>query len=304
MEKITSNFEAMGTSVGVEIISQNDAQEAAVGVEKIFRANEKIFSRFSSDSELAFLNKNLGRETAVSPKMAEVLELCLKFHRISEGYFDPRVFDDLLKIGYDINFRDLRGRNLKKKPHLKKYDSPLEEDLFLDRGAGTVLLKRRIDTTGIVKGFTVDEAARHLTEGGFENFIVDAGGDMFARGSNEEGEDWLIGVEGADPRSLMLKLRGEGMATSGITRKNWLVGGKKVHHLINPKDPENFSHSIRTVTVIADKTVEADGRAKTLVLMGKEKGLEFAERHGLKALFLDEEGEIFSSRAMTSNILR
>lgn len=101
----------------------------------------------------------------------------------------------------------------------------------------------------------------------------------------------------------MLKLKNEGIATSGISRKKWEAGGKKFHHLINPKDTENFSFDLKTVTVIREKTVEADGRAKVLFLMGKVKGLEFANRNNLKALFLDYKGNVYLSEKMKENVI-
>ena len=55
----------------------------------------------------------------------------------------------------------------------------------------------------------------------------------------------------------------------------------------------NFPMKLRTVSVIAKNTENADGRAKTLVLMGKEKGLEFAKKNKIAAIFLDYKGNIF-----------
>ncbi len=303
-----TEFRAMGTTVSADIVlektKEDSARKAFREIRTIFEKNEKIFSRFRPDSELSKINQNLGKEIRVSPEMLEVLELCLKFNKISEGYFDPRVIENLERIGYDKDFKshDFNDRS-GKEIFLEKIEGGLEDDLIIDARMRAVTIKKRIDTTGIAKGYTVDEAANYLSEKGFQNFIVDAGGDMLAQGVNDEGEDWRIGIEGLEDDRLMLKLKNEGIATSGISRKRWTIGGRKFHHLVNPKDPENFSYEIKTVTVIAEKTVEADGRAKVLVLMGKEKGLEFADRHDLKALFLDYKGNIYLSRRMKENIL-
>lgn len=299
----------MGTDVSIEIIADprglnaEKAEESIAEIKEIFSKNEKIFSRFQEDSELSLINNNLGKEIKVSREMAEVLELCLKFNKISDGYFDPRILSNLERIGYNKDFTlvaDLCGKDIV----LEKIESELEDDLILNLEKQTILVKRRIDTTGIAKGWTVDEIAKYLDEQGFKNYIVDAGGDMNIKGLNNEGQKWQIGIEGLEDNKLMLGLSDCGVATSGISRKRWKIGEKKVHHLINPKDPENFSYDIKTVTVVADKTVEADGRAKALVLMGKEKGLEFANQNNIKALFLDYRGNVYLSENIKNDIFR
>lgn len=308
---LEENFRAMGTDVSVGIVLESsmlavDAHKVLAEVKNIFSKNEKIFSRFNEDSELSKINKHLREEVEISKEMYEVLELCLKFSKISGGFFDPRVLENLEKIGYDKDFRS-HDFNSKKNTEivLEKIESDLEKDLELFKADGKLIVKisRRIDTTGIAKGWTVDGAAKYLEEIGCKNFVVDAGGDMFAKGLNTDGENWRIGIEGLEDDKLMLKLEDEGIATSGISRKRWQIGKKKFHHLINPKDPRKFSYDIKTVTVIAEKTVEADGRAKVLVLMGREEGLQFADENNIKALFLDYKGNVYLSKAIKKYVI-
>lgn len=307
VKKIKNNFRAMGTDISVEIIVDkadmvDSAEKDMQTVKNIFAKNEKIFSRFLPDSELSKINSNLGREIKVSREMFEVLKLCLEFNEVSWGYFDPRIIGNLEKIGYDRNFREMGEIREIGEISPEGISGRLEDDLILDSEKSIAIFKKRMDTTGIVKGYTVDEAADFLKREGWQNFLIDAGGDMFVQGFNKEGEDWRIGIEGLEDEKIMLKLHNQGIATSGISRKKWEAGGKKFHHLINPMDPENFSCDLKTVTVIKEKTVEADGRAKVLFLMGKEKGLEFANSHNLKALFLDYKNNVYLSEAMKEKV--
>lgn len=307
---VEDNFRMMGTDVSVGIVVAEDfAKEAALGackeVRKIFAKNEQIFSRFDDKSELSKINKRIGEEVGISEEMRDVLELCLKFNKISRGYFDPRILGNLEQLGYDKDFcsNDLNSEN---KPAIvwERITKNLTEDLVLNIEKKTVRVEKRIDTTGIAKGWTVDRAAEFLKASGYTDFVVDAGGDMFAEGLDANNASWQIGIEGLADDSLMLRLAQEGIATSGISRKRWQLGEKKVHHLINPKDPENFSYDIKTVTVIDNKTVEADGRAKVLVIMGKEQGLAFANENNIKAAFLDYRGNVYLSRAIRENIVK
>ena len=61
---------------------------------------------------------------------------------------------------------------------------------------------------------------------------------------------------------------------------------------MNPKDPDKFSYELQTVSVIAKNTENADGRAKVLVLLGKEKGMKFARKNKIAAIFLDCKGSV------------
>lgn len=298
----------MGTEVQIDLILKNENEKergnmALKKVQKIFAEQEKIFSRFNPESELSQINRSLGKKINISEPMKEVLALCLKFNRIMRGYFDPRVMESLEKIGYD---KDFQSHNLNDEaaalPKLENSDKKLEEELVLDCEENTVLVSRRIDTTGIAKGFAVDKAAKYLKEAGWKNFLVDAGGDMSAAGDSQDDRGWSIGVEGLENNSVQIRLQNEGIATSGISRKRWLRGGKKVHHLINPKNPEEFSHDLKTVTVVAQETVEADGRAKSLFLMGREEGLKFANEEGIKCLFLDYKNNIYVSEKFKENL--
>ncbi len=301
-------FEAMGTDISLKIVLEKEITkdrgiELKSKVREIFEENEKIFSRFRDDSELLKLNKQLNGKVLVSSPMLEVLLLCQKFHLISKGYFDPRVIENLKKIGYEKDFKKDRPSSKERLIHLQKIAEPLSEDLEIFSKEKSVIIKKAIDTTGIVKGHTVDLVSKFLLGEGIGSFIIDAGGDMFAQGLNQDGVAWKIGIEGLSDESFLLGITDEGIATSGISRKRWMVGKKTFHHLINPKNPTEFSCDLKTVTVIEEKTVEADGRAKSLFLMGKEDGLKFANDNNIKALFLDYEENIYLSEKIKTNLV-
>lgn len=303
------NFRAMGTDIFAEIMVLNAkdkerAKKSVKEIEEIFKYNEKIFSRFNDGSEISRINANLGREIEVSEKMIKVLEYCLKFNELSGGYFDSRIIDNLEKSGYDKDFIFF-GLNKKesREIELEKIKGDLRDDLILNKERSIILAKKRIDVTGVVKGYTVGEVKLFLKNEGWNNFIIDAGGDMHAEGMNFENKKWKVFIEGLEKSYSQFELSNEGIATSGVDRKSWVIGEKKFHHLVNPKDPENYSFDIKTVTVIAEQTVEADAWAKVLFLMGKGKGLQFADDNKIKALWLDWQGNIYFSKNIRKNIL-
>ena len=295
------DFHTMGTEISVEIIVETEVDATQINSvlrqsEKIFLFNEQVFSRFNPQSELSQINQNTGREIKISKKMFDVISLCLDFYESTDKYFDPRIIDKLERIGYNQNFKNINVKqdidvdlNLNQTDHLRN-------NIVLDQENSTLQVAKRIDLTGIVKGYTVDEVANYLQKMGFSKFIVDAGGDMFAKDTETDG--WQIDVEGATDKNFCLKLKNSGIATSGITRKKWQIKNQTFHHLINPKNPSEFSDKILSVSVIAGKTIEADIMAKALFLMGQDKGLDFANKKNIAALFLDKNGKMTLSSKM------
>src|SRR5690606_28965548 len=108
---------------------------------------------------------------------------------------------------------------------------------------------------------------------GFENHLVEIGGEVRARGVNDEGRGWRVAVEkpAAGDRAIqrVLSLEDAAMATSGDYRNYYEVDGERVSHEIDPATGRSVRHRTAAVTVIADSCAEADGWATALIVMGE-----------------------------------
>jgi thiamine biosynthesis lipoprotein len=290
-----SAFRALGTDINIQIVARNSGDKSKIedafsGIKKLYKKKQEIFDRFDPESEIINLNKNLGAFQNVSADMLYLTKRALYYNKISQGLYDPRIIEILEKIGYDSDFRKKDFSKNEITNRFKAIGDELEKDLRVkDR---KICFSRRMDFSGIAKGYITDLAAKFLKKNGWKDFLIDSGGDIFAAGKNADGEKWRIEIEGISKEKLMLEITERGIATSGISRKKWEIGGKKFHHLVNPKNPNKFSYEIRTVSVIEKNTENADGRAKVLVLLGKEKGMEFAKKNKIAAIFLDYKGNI------------
>jgi len=131
-----------------------------------------------------------------------------------------------------------------------------------------------------------------LKKRGWRNFFINVNGDAFAAGRDTSGDKWRLSIEGARDKNAFVYISDQGAATSGVIKRQWKHKGKNVHHLVNPKNPGKFSLKTKSAIVVHKKTEWADGRAKILVLLGKEKGLAFAKRKKLNALFVDNREKI------------
>lgn len=298
-------FRALGTEIRIFLVIDKknieDAKDILEEIKKIYQEKEKILSRFSEKSELSKLNSNLGVFENASEDILHLAQKSLEYYKESQGYFDPRILEILENIGYEKDFKIniFSQKEIEKDKIFPK--NKLTEDLKIKDSQ--VCFERRMDFSGIAKGYITDLVSQYFKNSGWQNFLVDSGGDIFAKGKNENHDKWGIEVEGIAKEKIILNLENSAVATSGITRKKWEAGCEKYHHLINPKHPYDFSFDLKSVTVMAEICERADVLAKVLYLMGQKNGVEYANKKNIACIYLDYRGNIFLSEKM-KNIIK
>ncbi len=258
--------------------------------EVAFHVAEARFSRFLPSSELAMLNACAGTEVAVSPDMYDLLARSVRYYRLSDGLFDPGVLPLLESAGYDRSFEFLiqqDGHVTQRRPGPKGGSIAA---LALDGSRLAIRAPKglRLDLGGIAKGATVDRAREVLAPA--EDYLIDAGGDIYAAGDGPDGNGWLVGV--ADPLRededlTLVRLHNQALATSSISRRRWRQAGRWMHHLVDPITEKPAINGVASVSTIAPTAIEADVFAKVALLLGVGAGTRFlrARRaHGLFAL--------------------
>lgn len=129
-----------------------------------------------------------------------------------------------------------------------------------------------LDPSGLVKGYAVDEAAKKIKKRGLNNFFIEAGGDIEARGFNEDGQPWHIGIRNPfriDEIVKVVVLSNLGIATSGT-----YIRGE---HIYDPLKNYQAPRGIASLSVIGPNVFEADRFATAAFAMGAEKGISFIE---------------------------
>jgi thiamine biosynthesis lipoprotein len=129
-----------------------------------------------------------------------------------------------------------------------------------------------IDPSGIVKGWAIQNAAALALSLGYNDFFIDAGGDIQSRGVDESGLPWTIGIRNPFDRSQIVKVlrpKGSGVATSGT-----YIRGQ---HIYDPHAPGKKIDDIVSITVVGPDVFEADRFATAAFAMGKD-GIHFIEQ--------------------------
>ncbi len=164
-----------------------------------------------------------------------------------------------------------------------------------------------LNFNAVAQGFAVDVMGAYLQSKGIENYLIDLGGEIYARGNKPNGDFWKIGIEipeeGAEERfyNRIVSLKDEAVATSGNYRKFYELEGVKYAHSLNPKTGYPVKHSLLSVTVIAPTAGAADAYATAFMVMGVEKTLEFVKSKPKIKVYLmyDDAGEV--KTAMSPN---
>lgn len=126
------------------------------------------------------------------------------------------------------------------------------------------------DPSGLVKGWSINQAATNLRKLGFKNFYIDAGGDIQVNGHNSEGQPWSIGIRNPFNRNevvKVLRLTRKGVATSGT-----YIRGQ---HIYDPHSKKEIK-DIASLTVIGSNIYEADRFATAAFAMGRS-GITFIQ---------------------------
>ena len=301
-------IKALGTEIEFYLQSDLDLDLEAdlVKLELIVNNFENKFSRFVPNSELSLLNKIVG-DFKASPELIKILLLAKKYYKLTSGIFDPTILRALEGTGYNKSF-DLGDFN-----EVQNQSNKIDfSQIIIDENNNTVkrLDDLKIDFGGIGKGYLVDALVTKLKKKGYKNFWISAGGDMYLSGLTQESKHHQVGVQNPlDLDNDLFNLTTNGgelaIATSGIAKRQWLIGEKKFNHLIDPRNGQPVDNGLLSVTVASDSVVKSDIFAKTVLILGKEAGLDFINQQDkAEALIISENLELSLSQNMGKYLIK
>jgi thiamine biosynthesis lipoprotein len=164
----------------------------------------------------------------------------------------------------------------------------------------------RVGLGGLAKGWALDAAARALRGLGYAAFLLQAGGDLYAAG-RRGAAPWTVEVR--DPRGgpldtiAAVPVSDRAFSTSGDYEQGYEAGGRRYHHLLDPRTCEPAPAS-RAVTVLAASAVDAEVLGKALFLAGGAEALALARRLGADAIVVTASGEVLATPGLRAALPR
>ncbi len=276
--KITISGETMGTTYRITYLDaeSRDFQDAVDSLLVLF--NESL-STYIPDSELSRFNQGDTLDFG-STYLPHVLEASKKVFDQTEGSFDPTVGPLVNVWGFGPGGPELKDSvEIGDLLRLVGFDKiEFDQNQVRKKVPGVYL-----DFSAIAKGQGVDVVSDFLIEKGISNFLAEIGGELVARGVNEKGELWKVGInrpeETASASDLfsIIALNDRAMATSGNYRNYYVRDSVKISHTINPATGYPVNHSLLSVTVLTENCMMADAYATAMMVMGVEKAIALDE---------------------------
>jgi thiamine biosynthesis lipoprotein len=279
----------MGTFVDITLVAKTEQQgrDAIEAAYSEMGRQVHFYDLRNPASELGQLNLS-GKADQPSPELLRMIQQANYFSGISNGAFDVTVQPVLAayRAGRLFSSQELA---------LIDYRNILIQD-------GQIKYKipgMQITLDGIAKGKVVDEGANALRSLGYENILVEAGGDLVALGNDPDGNLWKIGVTNPRPSNgnqwlTTLKVQNCAVATSGDYMDSF-TDDHSLNHIIDPHTGKSPTE-LCSATVIAPTLAEADALGTTLMVLGVTKGLALVERRpGIEAMLATKALKIYRS---------
>ena len=263
-------------------------------IEETLKAVDQEFSMFNPQSTVALINE--GKRPTLSDDYLEVYQLAQQVNEESDGAFDITVAP--LVNAWGFGFKNQQMPNNHQIDSLRRLVGMEHVSLAGAKGSQYVRFQRprmMLDFSAIAKGYGTDRVARLLMSHDVANFMVEIGGEVYAKGNSEKRLPWRIGVSkpvddpdnDAQELETVLNVTNQAMATSGNYRNFYYKGGRKYAHTIDPKTGRPVQHSLLSATVLAPTCAEADAYATSFMVMGLDKARQVLERKKqLKAYFI------------------
>jgi thiamine biosynthesis lipoprotein len=278
---------AMGTLVTIQVVSARTG--SALAMERAFgwfHEVEARCTRFRPESELMRLGAQPRAAVPASPILFEAVRFALLAAEASGGAFDPTV-------GRRMQARGFLGQGADAVAIDPIADDVSWRDVELDPVCRTIRLRRplTLDLGAVAKGLAVDLAARELAA--LRDFAIDAGGDLYLGGSNQQGAPWHVGIR--HPREdcgliASLRVSDQAVCTSGDYERLARGDGDGEHHILDPRTGTS-PRCAASVTVMAPGAMLADALATAAFVMGPEAGIALLEECGVDGMLFTPELE-------------
>lgn len=273
-----------------------------------------IYEEYDGITNLKKINDNAGiAPLSVIPELIDIIELSKEVCIDTSGYVNIAM-GSVLEIWHEHRYNATHFPDAASLPdmfileHAAKHTNI--DDIIIDKESSTVFLKdpdMSIDVGAIGKGYAAKKISELLKNNGFENFVINIGGNVLACGVKPQNTPWSVAIE--DPTQnndtlFKLNIQDMSVVTSGSYQRYFTIDGVRYHHIIDPHSlmPKN---EYLSVTVLYKDSAIADAVSTALFNMPYESGYKFvSEYEGLEAVWIFADGSFKYSENFNNYIAR
>ncbi len=287
----TTINDMMDTITQIKLITKNDGEKYIDDISEIIRKYDKMFSHTDEESEIYKLNK--GEKFDLSEETHDIIKASGEFYDDTYGAFD-------ITIGAVSKLWNKTFEN-----------SVLPDENELNKALKTVnysslsLKDQEINLGAVAKGYIADRVSEYINENKIENALVNLGGNIYAKGKNENNKKWNIGV--LDPLEtdsvlLTLDISDKFVITSGNYIRYTDIDSVRYHHIIDATTGYPANNELNSVTIISDSGFIGDALSTSCFLLGYEKSKALLEKYSVSAIFATKDNKIYYSKELESSM--
>lgn len=265
-----------------------------------------IYHDYEGINNLKTVNDQAGiAPVKVDRAIIDLLTDCREFYDLTDGRVNVAM-GSILSLWHQARNRGISDPAHAALPNMAELESAAEhirlEQIVIDEAASTVYIpdpEMSLDVGAIAKGWATQRAAEKAPAG----MLISVGGNVCATGPKQGEHPWVIGIqnpEGGEYLHTIYVERGC-VVTSGDYQRTYTVDGKKYHHIIDP-DTRMPASYWRSVSVVCQDSALADALSTALFLLPLEQGRALAEKCGADVLWIDAEGNEFTTSGFESII--
>jgi thiamine biosynthesis lipoprotein len=164
----------------------------------------------------------------------------------------------------------------------------------------------KIDLSSVGQGYSVSQIAGIFKAQGIDNYLVEIGGELQTFGKKPDNSPWRVALEKplSTQRSMhkiitMNRTEPMSVTTSGTYHHFFDKDGKRYSHILDAKTGTPITHNTVSVSVFDDDATKAEVWDTALLCLGREAGIELANKEGIAALFIEQEGDTFTEFSST-----
>lgn len=286
---------AQGTTYQITYLDKKN-RDFQPEIDSILTDFDKSVSTYLPSSIISRINRN-EKNVKTDKYFNTCFNKAKEVWKNTEGAFDPTVYPLVNAWGF--------GPGKKQTIEKKLVDSILKfVGMELIELKNNKIIKKdprvALDFNAFAQGYSVDVVSDFLNSKGINAYIVEIGGEVYAKGRNVNNQNWTIGIEKpidnketVNPLKAIAKLENMAVSTSGNYRRFTIIDGVKYAHHLNPKTGYPTNNNLLSASVFAKDCITTDANATGLLVMGLEKAKLFLEAHKeLEAylIYSDEKG--------------
>ena len=274
----------MGTSYSLSYVADSVSIDKKSIDSILYELNQSL-STYIDSSTISRANRSVD-SIEIDPHLCRVLNRAIGISELTMGAFDFSILPLVNAYGFGAEER---------KDHLpselaKRHKSVGYSNIKLSCFDGSCYMIKankstQIDLSAIAKGYGVDVLSSYLDDKGVSDYLVEIGGELNSKGTNEIGQHWRIGITKPDTSAglkeyvMVLSDDSLSLATSGNYRNYYWKGDELYVHTIDPKTGKPVSSDLLSITIQASDCMTADAVATACMVMGKDSSINFLKQN-------------------------